>query len=874
MTQQQSPRPPSWMEKFLLWGLETDIAEDILGDLHELFRLHLQEKNNLYARWKYFLSMLSLLRLFRFKFFFDSLTFINLAMIQHYFIIALRNLRKHLSYSLINILGLGTGLAACLLLLLFVRHEMSYDRFHKNHDRIFRVSMEVNSGGTIRHVSVSPTALSPVFQREFPEVEKGVRIFSSGKFSPDVVRYESKIFQEMGFFFADSSFFDIFSFSLTAGDLRTALRRPSTVIISQSMAHKYFGTENPVGKILNLNNNRDYEITGVMQDMPPNSHFHADFLASFSTLNAAKEEIWGSANYQTYLLLQSPEAVYSLREKIPAFIQRIQQQLSGALGPETKLLYRLTPLTDIHLYSDAENELEPGSDIRYVYAFSAIALLILLIACINYMNLATARSVDRAREVGLRKVVGAYKSQIFAQFMGESVMITFLAVIFSVVFAKLILPTFNALIHRDLSLNFIQEPSLLLMLAIIGLIVSLVAGIWPALIFTKFEPVAILRGKYRTASGGSLLRKSLVVFQFVISVFLIVCTFVVYNQLQLIRQTRLGYDKDQLVVIPIDRDIAEKWEAIKGMFKSVKEIEQVSAVSENPTKVDGTYNLFKPSNEENSDLVQAIASDIDLVQTLGLEIIAGTNYTPASALREDFPFILNQTAIKMLGWEPQEAIGKPINLNRRAGFVQAVVRDFHIASLHSQISPLVIFLSPFDYNETLVRITPGDPQKALAHLEKIWKEQAPHRPFEYHFLDETYQQLYQSEQQIGKAFGIFAALAILIACMGLFGLASFTTVQRAKEIGIRKVLGATVMNILTLLSKEFSRLVIIAVVIALPLAAWVMDSWLSNFAYRVNVSIFTLLIAGGLALLLAWLTVGYHSLRTALTNPAETLKDE
>ncbi|MEZ4772672.1 MAG: FtsX-like permease family protein [Bacteroidia bacterium] len=863
--------PPTWMERFLQWGLEAEIAEDILGDLTELFHLHSTEKNNLYARWKYFLSMLSLLPLFRIKLFAFPLTFINPAMIRHYFTIAFRNLRKHLSYSLINVFGLGTGLAACLLLILFVRHEMSYDRFHKNLDRIYRVSMEMRDGDNTRHIAVSPTAVSPVFQREFPEVENGVRLLASGTFSTDVLRYGDRVFQESGLFYADSTFFDIFSFTLTSGDPQHALNNPASIILTASSAKKYFGDENPMGKVLNINNSRDYKVTGVMEDMPPNSHFHVDFLASFSSLQAAKEEIWWSANYQTYLLLKSPEAVAALREKIPALIER---ELGDELGGNKSLLYRLTPLADIHLFSDAENELEPGSDIRYVYIFSGIALLILLIACINYMNLATARSVDRAREVGLRKVVGAYKSQIFSQFIGESALITFLAIGVAVIFARLSLPLFNTLIHRELSLDFSTTPFLIPLVIVTGIFVSLASGIWPAVVFTKFEPVQILRGKYRSSSGGNLLRKTLVVFQFAISIFLIVCTLVVYRQLYLIQHTRLGYDKDQLVVLPMDREIGAKWETLKGSLKNIPEILEVSAVSENPVKIDGTYTLFKPANEADSRLVQAMASDVDVVQTLGLEIIAGSNYTPASALREDFPFIMNQKAIQTLGWKPEEAVGQLVNLNGRAGFIQAVVADFHIASLHKEITPLVIFLSPYDYYEALVRISPQNPDVAIAHLEKTWKEMVPHRPFEYHFLDDSYQQLYQSEQQIGKAFGIFASLAILIACLGLFGLASFTTLQRAKEIGIRKVLGATVGNIVSMLSKDFSILVLFASMIALPASWYLMNNWLSGFAYRVNVGIFTLVAAAVLAIVLAWLTVGYQSIKAALTNPAETLKDE
>lgn len=870
MADSPSPRPPSWLEKFLLWGLDPEVAEDILGDLHELYLEH-ANAGLFKARWKYFLGTISLIRLFRINLFRSSNPFITLAMLKHYFTIAIRNLRKHAGYSFINIFGLGVGLAACLLIMMFVRHEVSYDTFHEHKDRIFRVSMEMKDADNYAHIAISPTAVWPVFQREFPEVETGVRLYPTGGFSPSVIRYKDKVFQEGRFFFSDSTLFDVFSFELLKGNPKTALNRPSTIVITASMASKYFGEEDAMGKILNVDNNRDYEVTGIIADMPANSHFHADFLASFASLRVAKQEIWWSANYQTYLLLHSTESVHSLRDKIPPLIKR---EVGSDLGEGRSLNYILTPLEDIHLYSSAEGELEPGSDIRYVYLFSGIALLILLIACINYMNLATARSVERAREVGLRKVVGAQKRQLFTQFMGEASLITLLALMIAVTISQMALPWFNELVRRDLTIDFFSEPVWLAALIGLGFLVSLLAGAYPAIAFTNFQPIKILRGQYRNSSGGSLLRKGLVVFQFAISVFLIVATIVVYRQLSLIQNTNLGYHKDQLVSLPMDRNMIEKWESISKAFTASPLIKNVTAVSENPTSVEGTYSLFKPSNEENSKLVQAMAADIEIVETLGLEILTGTNYTPASAMREDYPFLLNESAARAMGYDITSAVGKPLNLNGREGFVQAVIKDFHIASLHKPISPLVIFLSKNDYNEALVKMSAADITGSIDHLRATWEEMIPHRPFEMVFLDDAYDKLYQAEQQIGSAFGIFAFLAIIIASLGLFGLAAYTTVQRAKEIGIRKVLGASVMNVVSLLTREFTQLVGISILISLPLAWWVMSRWLEGFAYRVSVGSSTLIIAGLTALLIAWLTVSYQSFRAAIANPVDTLKDE
>ena len=869
MADKNPHHPPKWAIRFLEWGLPDDTAEDIMGDLYELYLEKIQAGKKRKATFDYIFGTFSLIQLFRPQILPDYI--FPTHMIKHYITVAFRNIRKHTGYSLINIFGLATGLAACLLILMYVNHELSYDSFHEKADQIYRVSMEFRSADIQEHVAISPTAALPVFTREYPEVIGGVRLYPTGMFRPSVIEYGEKQFQEDGFMYADSTFFNVFSFPLLKGNPQTCLSQPTTIVITESMAMKYFGSEDPMGKFLKINDSREYQVTGVMADFPSNSHFSADFLASFVSTRAAKQEIWGSANYQTYIILKKGASAEDLEAKIPTLIQR---EIGQHLGEDESLIIHLTALEDVHLRSDAQGGFGTSGNIRYVYIFSAIALLILVIACINYMNLATARSVDRAKEVGLRKVVGAQKNQLFGQFMGEATIITFMALVISLVIANLALPYFNQLVGRELSIGFLNNATLIFGLIGVGIIVSLLAGVYPAIAFSNFKPITILRGNFKTSQSGVWLRKGLVIFQFAISIFLVVGTLVIYKQLRLIQNKNLGYEKEQVVVIPVDYKMVEKWETFKGALTNSPHIDHVSAVSETPSQVDGTYSLFLPSNPKDSRLVQAMATDIDIAKTMGFKILSGSDYTYASSQREDYPFLINETVMKQMGWDLETAVGKPLNLNGREGFVQAVMNDFHTQSLHREVSPLVIFLSKNDFNYAMVKISTGKIEESLSHLESTWSELAPHRPFDYHFLDDEFDKLYRSEKQTAQSLGIFAGLAIIIASLGLFGLAAFTTVQRSKEIGIRKVLGASSYQLVGLLSKDFTQLVLVSAVIALPLAWYAMDTWLKDFATRVNVGADTLLIAGGAALVISWLTVSYQSVRTAMMNPIDTLKDE
>jgi putative ABC transport system permease protein len=795
-------------------------------------------------------------------------------MLQNYLTIALRNLWRNFTFSFINIGGLAVGLTACLLIMLYVGEEISYDRFHQKSDRIVRVTMDYSVNGEVGQVPVTGTKVGPALARSFPEVEKAVRMIKMAA----VVRYGDKLLEEKRFFYADSTFFDIFSFPLLSGKAKGALDAPNQVVLTQSAVRKYFGNENALGKVLRINDNKDFVVTGVTADVPENSQMKFDFIASFSSLNAAKTEEWWSANYITYLLLRSSESIPALQAKIPGYM-KAQAKETEMTDAGNYLSYQLEPLEKVHLHSTLSG-FEPNGDIKYVYIFSGVALLILLIACVNYVNLTTAQATRRAREVGMRKVLGAVRGQLFWQFIGEALLITFLGLLLSLLLVRLLLPYFNALTEKQLSIDVLLSPFTLVLLVGMTLVLSLLAGSFPALALSRFQPIRVLKGSFQTSGSGVWLRKGLIVFQFVISTFLIVSTLVVHHQLRFIRNKKLGYDNQHVVVLQADGQIAGRLSTFKSELKSNPLIEQVTLAYETPTYIQGAYGLNK-SGEAQGRLVRAIPVEKDFIKTLGLSILTGSDYTEADekAIQQEtekasYSFILNETAVKELGWTPETAIGQKITMSARQGEIKAVVKDFHFAPMHESIAPLAIFMEPLNGGKMLVKISGEDVPGTMHFLETQWKKLAPHRPFEYEFLNEEYGKLYRSEQRIGSIFGTFAFLAILLACLGLFGLSAYTTTQRTKEIGIRKVLGATVTQVVALLSRDFLLLVLLANVIAWPLAYFAMDRWLQDFVYRIDLAWWVFALSGASALLIALLTVGYQAIKAALSNPVKSLRTE
>jgi putative ABC transport system permease protein len=795
-------------------------------------------------------------------------------MIKTYFKIAFRNLWKNKTFTFINLSGLTIGLTCVILMALYIQHELSYDKFQKNADRIVRVTMDYSIGGVeSRKIVVTSTKVLPRFKRVFPEIEDGVRM-SGGR--PALVKYEDKIFSEPGFIHADSTFFSVFSFKLLKGTADQVLKAPNMLVISESAAKKFFANDDPVGKTLQIGSTQvNYLITGVAEDCPSNSQIKFDFLASFSSLGPAQEETYYNANYLTYFLLKDEASIASLQPKIAPFMKK---DMTDAV-----MTFNLEPYTSVHLHSELDGY-EPNSNINYIYITGGVALLILIIACFTYVNLSTARSMERAKEVGIRKVSGAFRSQVFWQFIGESSLITAMALILSFVLAAVLLPSFNELAERSLSLNGLLKPSILIIALLILITISLLAGSYPALILSRFQPVKVLKGAFRNSSSGIWIRKSLTVFQFTVSAFLIIATFVLQRQLNYIQTKKLGYDREHIVVLPMDSRTNGKAELFKTAIKKNPEVLAVSKSYTTPINIQGGYSMSNSPTNENAMSVKASPIDEDYLKVNNLSIIAGTDLTRQDLIDVDanadtarkpyFHYVLNESAAAALGWKPEEAIGKKMFLgDQRPGEVKAVIKDFHFASLHSAVEPLVLF--PDNWGSVMqVKMTGNNMSQTIAHLEKTWKELSPHRPFMYTFMDEDYNKMYASEMRTGDVFKVFATIAILLACMGLFGLSAYSVQQRTKEIGIRKVLGASSARITVSLVNQFVKLVFISFLIAVPVAWILSEKWLKSFVYRTDIPVYIFLVAGLSITFVAMFTVGAQALRAALSNPVKSLRTE
>ena len=799
-------------------------------------------------------------------------------MFRNYLKVAFRNLYKNKLYSLVNITGLTIGIASCLLIGIYIVHELSYDRFHANAARIVRVTMDYSFGDAPVQTATTGTKVGPQFKRTFPEIDAYTRTLRISR----AVKYEDKLFEEENFLYADSAFLGTFSFPLITGDPVTALNTADKILVTPGIAKKYFGTADPIGKVLRVGENKDFIVTGIIASPPANSQIQYDFVASFTSLNAAKREQWNEANYITYLLLNKTTTVSSVQTKIASYMREVSKkelELSG----NRYLTYHVEPLTRVHLHSSLQG-FEPNNNITYIYVLGIIALLVLSIASVNYMNLATAQSAGRTAEIGIRKVLGAKRTQIFRQFIGESLLLTGIAVTIALIIATLVLPFFNRLSGKEFDASVVFHPVSLTALLTLGIIVALVAGSYPALILSNLRLIKILKAGFSFSSGSNALRKSLIVFQFVISIFLIICTIIIVQQLLFIKKKDLGYNKEQLVVLPLDNKMRPGYDDLKKRFLSQPGVKSVGAAYEEPTDIgwgDG-ITVGSTSNQSTRLTVNAIPVDEDFIQTMGMTIIEGNDFTPADVLQFDtsgdnrnlrYSFILNETAIKTLGWTPQQAIGKTIAKGSE-GTVKGIVKDFHFRSMHEPITPLVVFLDKRATQKIFIKVAANDIESTLQRLQTVWKQSVGHRPFEYHFLDEDYEALYQTEQRTAAIFTSFSTLAIILACLGLFALTAYAVVQRTKEIGIRKVLGATITNIVSLLSKEFVLLVLLAILIATPLAWFAANKWLQDFTYRVNVKWWVFATAGIATVLIALVTVSLQAIRAALTNPVKNLRTE
>lgn len=804
-------------------------------------------------------------------------------MLKNYFKTALRNLKRNKTYSVINIMGLALGMTCAIFLYLYIQDEMSYDQYHQNIDRIYRVTTQNVKQESSHHLAVTSAKLAGVIKKEAPGVAQVARVFRAG--SNNLLEYKEKKFNQL-LPYADSSIFQVFTIPLIRGNSQTALMRPHTTVLSEKVAAKIFGNpKSAVGKYVYISgDSTKYEITGVFADIPQNSTFKFDGLRSMSTIHATRENSkhWGWTRYddQTFVLLKpkvDPSNVQSLLTKIPA---KYYQQENNAY--HNKTLLHLQPLKDIHLRSTLEGEMGEIGDINYVYIFLAVALFMLLIAGINYMNLATARSVDRAKEVGIRKVVGSHRRQLIGQFLTEASLVSIAALLISLSLVEVLLPWFNQITDKSLGISYLSNPILPLSLLGFAILVGLGSGFYPAFLLSKFNPAMVLKGKFGSSRKGTSLRKGLVVFQFSVSALMMLATFIVYEQLQFIRNKNLGYNKDQVMAISLSSmETMRKLPIIKQELLQNPNVVKVTTGDFRPGLDEGstmTYQIQRENQPSLSENIRFFEVDYDFFEFLEVPLIMGRNFQKTMKTDEAHGVIVNQSFVKRMRWK------NPLGKKLEAGFnkqrvpqysykVIGVIKDFHVKSLHKKIEPIAFFLAPEGSYNLMVRIQGNNLGETAAAVQKIYQKYDA-RPFGGSFVDQTLQKYYKADQKRGSIFLIFAIITILIACLGLFGLVSFMTKQRTKEIGIRKVLGASVANIVFLISRNFIGLVLFASLIAFPLAYVLMKNWLQNFAYQTIISWKVFVLVGFLGLVIALVTVSFQSFNAARINPAKALKDE
>lgn len=800
------------------------------------------------------------------------------AMWKNYLKISLRNLKKRKLYTGINLLGLTIALVSFFAIVLYIHHEWSYDRMYSDADRIYKINQEFTSGGETQLVGTSPSILIPTLLEEFPEVETGTLIFDLSIFSSVLVDAGEGNQEESRFAFVDENFYKVFDFEIIAGQKGNLLNEPNQVVLTQTTANRYFGSaQNAEGKTLKIDG-QEYLITGVMQDFPSNSHLDFDFLASFKTHRHGKNPEWSPSNYYNYVKLKESADLGQFEAKLPQMVEKYLGADQQEYGFRTAFFTQA--VTNIHLGDQAISSVKPGTDIKYLYIFGIVAILLMAIGIINYVNLATAEATERNKEVGLRKAMGAARMQLFGQFISESMILSFGAAILSLLIIYLIAPQFIKLGGVPLDFGLLFSPAGVALLLGLVLLVGLSSGMYPAVILSGLEPIKALGNKVKIG-GGAWVRKSLVVFQFFVSMGLLISTFVVKSQLEFMQEVNLGYQKEQVLALPYHYSLRNSAETIKQELLRSGAAESVALASDMPIYIKAEYNIFQGGDNQNEFMITGYAVDPDLVETIGLEILEGDNFSNLDFSRSlaydsaiDFPVILNESALQQLGWTPEQAIGKKLSFGGAMSYVKGVIKNFHFNSLHHQVGPLAIFLDSDQANVMLLKMPAGNPTEHLAVLEETWKTLVPGRPFNYKFVDQEYAKMYRSEQQVGEIFGVFSGIAIFIACMGLFGLVSYVALRRTREISIRKVLGATQTDVVGVLSGDFFRLLAISAVLAIGFGIWFSDSWLSAFANRASIGLWPYLTAIGIVLVLALITIAYRSWKVFSLNPSKTLKSE
>lgn len=798
--------------------------------------------------------------------------------------IALRNFVRYKLYSFINIAGLAIGIAACLMIYLWVQNELSYDRFHQNSGRIYRIERKVDFRDMHGRAPNTSGPFGPALVRDYPEIENFVRL----DFDEFAVKDQNNIFRKQSLLFTDNSLFEVFDFDLETGDPKTALNQPDSLVLTREMALKYLDTEDALGMSLTVDWHgtvMDFLITGILEDVPNNSHVQFDVAASLSTYPEENLSSWFNNTLYTYLLLKTGTSIENLENKLSAFLTKyMAADFLAIVGPETDIhdvfQMKMNPLLNIHLHPSEQFEIQTQGSKTSVYIFSVIALLILIIACINFMNLSTARAKKRAREVGLRKTVGAGKSQLWLQFLGESVFLSFISLVLAILLILVFLPVFNSITNKALSISLLFQFGSWFVLLGITLATGVLAGLYPAFYLSAFEPARVLKSGALSGNGKSAFRRVMAVAQFVISITLIIGTLVIFKQMEFIRNKSLGFDKENVVILQADgKQISQNIETFRTKLNEYTGIKSVTISSSVPGGFGFYDTAFKRDDTDDVFSLVFISTDYDFVDTFGFELIEGRNFSREFGTDIQGAIILNEAAVKEIGLTPEEAVGKKLNRfvdidKFREGNIVGIVKDFNFRSLHQVIEPCVLILNPKDFYLITARILPGDVRKTMSFIQQKWGETFPGEEFEYSFLDSRIDLLYEKEGKMRNLFLFFSILSIFVASLGLFGLASFAAEERTKEIGVRKVLGASTVNIFLLLCKEFARWVLLANLVAWPVAYYVMIRWLQNFAYKVNVGLWPFVLSAAVALMIALLTVSFQAIKASLTEPVISLRYE
>lgn len=874
-------------EKLFTFYCHPDFQEDIKGDLEEYYLFHLEERGQAYANRKYLIDVMLLFRLSLLRDNWMSQQLTNIAMVKSNLKVAYRSMMRHKFYTFLNLSGLAISIAACILIAVYVQHELSYDRYHQDAERTYRIATYLKFGDNEFRFPASPAPMAQTLKNDFPE------ILAAGRHRGDfgvLLEHDNQFFNQEHITYADQELFEVLTFNVLLGDPDHLLDEPNTVVLPETTAAKYFGTENPIGKTLRYNGQIDLKVTGVIEDFPENSSFKPEMMITMLNDRGSKSKIWLSNNYITYLKLDENNDSQALYEKLPGFYETyfaadVEQFTGGTLeqmlSSGSVLDYQFQPISRIHLYSSQDYGFASAGSIQYVYIFSIVGLFILLIACINFMNLATARASVRAKEVGVRKVLGSLRKQLISQFITEAILSSLIAFIAAIALVHAVLPYFNHLTDKEIVNPVFGANQLWIFLLIASLLVGWLAGIYPAYVLSKFTPVKVLKGETTRGKSGSVMRNVLVVIQFVTSIFLIICSSGVYSQLSYLQNKELGFNKDQVFIIPMTAEAEANAQAMKNQIEGIAGVESVSVSGYIPAANVASDYPYLRSDATSSDEAVSMQSwqvDLDYANTYELELVKGRFFDEKLA-SDSLAVVINETAAKRFGYG-EDALGKKIKMmaglagNTMPNYtIIGVVKDFHYQNMLEIIQPQGLFLN----NDTGVISVKFSSEQAFAVVEateQIWAELTNGQPFEIEFMSDMFSRQFRSESRVKTIFTIFASLAIVIACLGLFGLSAYLTEQRKKEIGIRKVLGASVISLLGLFFGTFNRLILIAAVLAVPLAYFFMQDWLSDFTYQTKLSMLIFILGAVGTLIIAWLTVGFQSLKAARRNPVDNLRYE